>query len=148
MSNTRTLTAANCQIALSVDTIFPVPILMSGFATDNIFRFSDVTQVQTLMGVDGRLSAGWSAVSVPWLISFMGDSLSVDVFEAVIARQKAQQTAYAFTGLIDAPSLNKSASMRRGFLGPVSTFNSADKMMSGRTFSLVWESVDVLPLSS
>lgn len=148
MSNTRTLTAANCTIALAVDTIFPVPVLMEGFATDNIFRFSDVTPIQTAMGVDGRLSAGWSAVAVPWAISFMGDSLSVDFFEAVQAQQKANRQPYAFIGTIDAPSLGKSALMRRGFLTSGSVFNNAERMMSGRTFSLLFENVDIIPLST
>lgn len=147
MSNTRTLTAANSRIAMTVDTIFPAPVVLQGFQADNVFDMGDISPIMTTMGVDRRLSAGLVAVSQAVSLYFQGDSLSVDVFEQINQQQQANLTPYAIQLLIDCPSIQKSAICTRGFLTNLKAFNSAQRMMGGRTFTMTFERITVVPLA-
>ena len=69
MANNRTITAANSVLLLSVASLFDVPQRIQGFSADNITNTDNLNNAETLMGVDGRLSAGWVAVAIPQTIT-------------------------------------------------------------------------------
>jgi hypothetical protein len=59
MANNRTLTAADAILMMTVDTIYPAPFRIKGFAADDVTNMDAVDNAETSMGVDGRLSAGF-----------------------------------------------------------------------------------------
>jgi hypothetical protein len=76
-----TLTSANYTLVLVVPDVFPVPQAIQGYSTDDMFGMEAVTGVETLLGVDGRLSAGWIPVEKRMTITLQADSPSVVMFE-------------------------------------------------------------------
>ena len=55
-----TLTSANSAFSLQIANLYPVPQSIQGYAADDAFAVDDVEPVETVMGVDGKLSGGYT----------------------------------------------------------------------------------------
>ncbi len=69
--------------------IFAAPVRIQGYSADNVTTAADVTNSETPMGVDGRLSAGWVPAIIVQNITLQGDSESNDLFENWAAAERA-----------------------------------------------------------
>jgi hypothetical protein len=145
VANSRTLTTANSVLLLSVDTIFPVAVQITGFSADDITNSDAVTSKEMSMGIDGRLSAGFVPVAIPQNIVLQSDSLSVDFFEQWISYEASTAETYFATGTLLIPSLEKSYTMNRGVLMSHAAMPSLRKTAQPRTFMINWESVIPAP---
>ena len=72
-----TITAANSKFALSITNLYMSPQLLQGYATDDAFTTDTPDLAETVMGVDGHLSAGYVFNAVNMTISIMPDSPSI-----------------------------------------------------------------------
>ena len=54
------ITDANSVVILSVDDLYPAGVQIQGFSTDTAWTAGDSQIAETRMGVDGRLSAGYT----------------------------------------------------------------------------------------
>jgi hypothetical protein len=145
-TNTRTITAANTKLLISVDTIFPVPQLIQGYSADNVVGTDSISPKETQMGVDGRLSAGWTAVQVPMTVNLMADSLSRDFFEQWADYEQQQRESLVASGTLIFPSLGTKYSLVRGFLVSFPRFPNATKVMQPTAYGLQWEQVTPAPV--
>lgn len=141
-----TLTAANSVIMIGFIDLFPAPQQIQGFEVDDIFSTESVTSVETKMGVDGFLSAGWVPTEKKMSFIIQADSASADMFDAVQQAQEAVREAYEAFGVIELPSLGKSYAMVRGFLTGYVPIPSAKKLMQARTFVMTWGSIFPAPI--
>lgn len=141
MANTRTITAANSVLLLSVQGLFDVPQRIQGFSADNITSTDSLASKETLMGVDGRLSAGWVAVPVPQTITLQADSPSADFFDAWLQAEETAREAYIATGALVLPATGKKYAMTRGFLTGIVKFPSIGRTLAPRAFTIMWERV-------
>lgn len=141
MANTRTITAANSVLLLSVEGLFPVPQRIQGFSADNVTSTDSLASKETLMGVDGRLSAGWVAVAVPQTITLQADSPSNDFFDALLQAEETAREAYVLTGSLVLPAIGKKYAMSRGFLTGITKFPAVGKTLAPRAFNILWERV-------
>lgn len=141
MANTRTITAANSVLLLSVAGLFDVPQRIQGFSADALTGTETLATKELIMGIDGRLSAGWIAVSVPQTITLQADSSSIDFFDQVNAAEDQAREAFAFTGSLVIPSVGKKFAMVRGFMNGYQKFPTLGKTLAPRPFSITWESV-------
>ena len=89
-----TITSANAVYMLAVTGMFPVPQRLEGFAADDVFDTEALTVAEVVMGVDGRLSAGYTPVPVKQNISLQADSPSIQLFETWYLAQKAAKEVY------------------------------------------------------
>jgi len=135
-----TLTAANSVILLGVVGLFPVPQQLQGFATDDVFATDAVETVETMMGVDGGLSAGW----VP--TALQADSGSNGVFDAWYAAQEVARETFAAFGEITLPAIGKKYEMVRGFLTSYSPIPETKKVLQPRKYTLTWQRIVGTPL--
>lgn len=142
MANTRTITAANSVLLLQVAGLFDTPQQIQGFSADNITSTDSLATKEMLMGVDGRLSAGWVAVAVPQTITLQADSPSNDFFDAVLQAEQTAREAYIFTGSLVLPAIGKKYAMSRGFLTGITKFPSVGRTLAPRAFTLTWERVE------
>lgn len=145
MANSRTLTTANSVLMLAVDTIFPVPMQITGFSADDITSSDAVTPKETSMGIDGRLSAGFVPVPIPQNIVLQADSLSIDFFEQWVTFEQSAQETYFATGTLLIPGLEKSYTMMRGVLMNHAAMPTLRKTTQPRTFMIQWEKVIPAP---
>lgn len=145
MANTRTLTSANAILLISVAGLYDVAQRIQGFSADDITDTDAVEPKETMMGVDGRLSAGWVPVIIKQNITLQADSLSNDLFENWAASERTSRETYVASGGLIIPSTGRKYAMRRGFLKGFVTFPSLKRTAQPRRYSIDWESVTAAP---
>lgn len=145
MANDRTLTAANAIIMLGVEGLYSTPRRLQGFAADNVANIDPVTNAEVVMGIDGRLSAGFVHTQVQQSITLQADSESVDMFEFWHASQKQRREIYWAFGSILLKATGKRYVMNRGVLMAASLMPAINRTLQPRQFTLVWENVTVGP---
>lgn len=136
-----TLTTANAVITLTVPFIFPTPIQLQGFSTDNIYETDAVDQVETAMGVDGILSGGFVNNPIPQTFVLQADSPSILFFETWAQTQKQAQDVYIANGSTTLPSVGRTYISTKGFLVNMQTMPGAAKTLQPRRFAIRWERV-------
>jgi hypothetical protein len=143
MANNRTITSANSILLLQVAGLFATPVRIQGFAADDLSDTDAIEPAETMMGIDGRLSAGFVPVPVNQNVTLMADSQSNDFFDEVIAAQEQARELYVFTGSLVLPATGKKYAMTRGFLVNVVKFPAVKRSLQARRFALRWERVTV-----
>lgn len=141
-----TLTSANSVLTLGVQNLFNVPVQIQGFATDDAFTAADVDTAETMMGVDGKLSAGFTPYPTTIEVTLQADSPSAIFFDALINAEKIAKEKYKLNGAIRIPSLGMLFSLTNGYLGKATVMSPAKKVMQPRKFELVFESVVGVPV--
>jgi hypothetical protein len=140
------ITSANAIFMLSVVGLYDTPQQLQGFAAEDIFDTPAIAPAETMMGVDGALSAGFVYVPIQQSIALMADSASNDLFEQWYAAQVAVSELFRCTGVIRIPSLGKSYQMANGVLTSYPTIADAKKVMQPRKYGITWESVTGVPI--
>ena len=139
-----TSTAANWDLTLAILNLFPVPQTLQGYAGGSAFTADQFAPLETVMGVDDYLSAGWVPVEKKMTISIQADSPSAAMFDAWPAaaggranlhRQRRPDPAVAQPGIHPG----------RGFLSTYTPFPEARKILQPRTFGITWAN-DLLPV--
>lgn len=133
------ITGANSTFTLSISGLFPTPVQLQGYATDDAFATESLTPSETLMGVDGILSGGFVFVEVKQTISIQADSPSADIFDQWYSAQQQIQDVFTATGLIMLPSLRKKYSMVKGFLTTYPPLPDVKKLLQPRKFGITWQ---------
>lgn len=135
------ITSANSIIMLSIASVYTTPQQLQGFAADDIFSFDTMEIAETMMGVDGKLSAGYVFVPVKWSISLQADSPSNAIFDNWRAAQVAAGDVYFASATVNLPSLRKTFDLVNGVLVSYPPVPDAGKTLKPRKFGLTWESV-------
>lgn len=141
-----TLTSANSTLMLGVANLFNAPIQIQGFATDDAFAATDVDTAETMMGVDGKLSAGFTPYPTVIEISLQADSASNSFFDAIISAESIAREKYQLNGSIEIPSLGLIFALTTGYLGKVSKMSAAKKVMQPRKFEITFEKCQPAPI--
>lgn len=137
----RTITSANSVFMLSVTGLFAVPQALHGYSADTAFAASGVEVAETMMGVDGRMSAGWIPAPTKISMHLMADSLSIDLFEAWYSAQQARRELYWANGIIRLVGLDRSYECLNGVLSSYVPISEAAKTLRPRAFDITFESV-------
>ena len=135
----KTLTAANSVIMLTVAGLFDVPQRLSGFAADDVVDTDQVDSAETMMGVDGRLSAGWIPAPIKQTFSLQADSDSLTFFEGWYVAQQGIRELYIASGTIYLPATQRKYTLRRGFLTNHGIMPTIKKVLQPRKFGITWE---------
>lgn len=139
------ITSANAVFLLGVTGLFSVPQQLQRFAADDVFSTESIKRIETIMGVDGYLSAGFVNVEVKMNVMLQADSPSGFLFDQWDAAQQAAGEAYEANGTIILPSIGKKWTMTRGFLTGYKPIPDAKKVMQPRTFELTWNLLSSSP---
>lgn len=141
-----TLTSANSVLMLGVANLFNIPQKIEGYAADDAFTVTDVESGETQMGVDGRLSAGFTPYIVPLEINLMADSASNLFFDVLMQSEKIAKEKYEINGSIEIPSIGYIYTFTRGFLKKASVVPAAKKILQARKFEIEFESMTWAPV--
>ena len=141
----KTLTAANSVILLSVQGLFNTPVQLQGYAADDVFDIEDLTTAETMMGVDGKLSAGWVPQPIVQSFSLQADSDSVAFFEQWYQAQQRVREVYAASGSTSLPAVGRKYSMRKGILTKYNAAPAGKKVLQPRRFTVTWEAISAAP---
>lgn len=136
-----TITAANAVLMLSVTGLFPVPQQIQGFAADDVYDTEDLETAEILMGVDGKMSAGFVYNPVRQGFTLQADSSSNDFFEAIYSAEQAAREKYFLNGSVLLSSIGKLYTMTAGVVSGYKPLPDAKKVLQPRKFMITWERV-------
>jgi hypothetical protein len=141
-----TITAANAVFMISVQSLFPAPLQLQGFAADDVFSHALVAPVEVLMGVDGYLSGGWTPQPKVQTIALQADSPSNVIFDTWYGAQEQAREVYIASAHITLASINRSFNCIKGFLTNYPPMTDARKILQPRRFTITWEAINAAPL--
>ena len=141
-----TITAANAVFTITVASLFPTPQQLQGFAADDVFSHALVAPVETLMGVDGFLSGGWTPQPKVQTIALQADSPSNYIFDTWYSAQETAREVYIADAHITLASIQRSFYCVKGFLTNYPPMADARKILQPRRFSITWEAINTAPL--
>lgn len=136
-----TITAANSVYLLSVGGIFPVSQQLQGFAADAAFMFDSVDPSETVMGVDGRMSAGYVPYITTQTISIQPDSPSLYIFETWLAASNTAREVFFANATIILPAIGRKYALTRGVLSSAKAGPDVKKVLGPIEYKIQWESV-------
>ena len=84
MNDNFDLTSANAVVILSVDELYPNGVQIQGFSTDSSFAVDDATIAEARMGVDGKLSAGYTPAPRTVTITLEANSPSLPILSNIV----------------------------------------------------------------
>lgn len=138
----KTLTSANAIFLLGITGLFDVPVQLQGFAAEDIFDAEGVDTAETVMGVDGKLSAGWVPSIKKIGVTIQADSDSIDFFERWYAAQRAVRETYFGFGSIYLRSTQKKYNLVRVVLKNYKPLPDAKKILQSRKFMLDCQEIE------
>ena len=142
----RTLTAADTVIILTVPLVFPSGFQLQGFSTDDIYEAADIDIAETMMGVDGKLSAGFVPKEVAWTVTLQADSESNDNFEQWYASQQTNNAVYRASGIVSLEATTRKYNMKNGVMTRYSPMPKGGKVLQPRKYTITFESVLPAPI--
>jgi hypothetical protein len=140
-----TITAANAVFMLSIANLYPTPVKLQGFATDDAFLIDPSEMAQTEMGVDGKMSAGWVPYISKMTISLQADSIAMGVFMGWIAAMNQAKEVLPATGSIHLKAVSTQYELRNGILVLGTQMPEVKKLLGPQKFTVHWEVANAIP---
>ncbi len=134
------ITSANAVITMSISSLFSIPQQLQGFAADEIFGTDVLETAETMMGVDGLMSAGFVYVAIKQNYALQADSPSNAIFDQWYVAQQQVKDLYYASGLILLPALRVKWTMNKGVLTSYPFLPDAKKVLQPRKFGITWQS--------
>ena len=141
MSDT-TITSANSVFTIVVPGLFPAPVQLRGYASDKAFTTEAIDLAEVQMGVDGRMTAGFTPNPTKQTVTLQADSPSKDIFAALIQAMKTAREVYFVSGSIALPSTGEAFTLTRGILTNAKQIPDAQKVLQPVDYVITWESVN------
>lgn len=136
-----TITSANSQFAIIVPGVYSAPQSIQGYATDDAFATEAIEKVETKMGIDGKLSAGYIFNPYKMTITLQANSGSFDIFTNWQLAQDAVREVIAASATIIIPSIGYKFAMTNGYLSRFQSMPDAKKTLDALKFEITWEKV-------
>ena len=136
-----TITSANSVFTIVIPGLFPAPVQLQGYASDKAFTTEAIDLAEVQMGVDGRMTAGFTPMPTKQTITLQADSPSKDIFTALIQAMKTAREVFYISGSIALPSTGESFTLTRGILTNTKQIPDAQKVLQPMDFVITWESV-------
>ena len=140
------ITAANASLYLTSSVSFPSPQLVEQWAVDEAFASAAVKIAETLIGVDGKKSAGYTPYLVPLKLSLMADSVSMSIFDILIGNQKALEEVEDVDVTLSVPAIGMQFIFTTGNMETVNLIPDAGKVLKKRDFELKFQDFAAQPL--
>lgn len=145
------ITSANAVLTISPRVAGLIGIdafTVEGFASDDAFMSETVDSAEAIMGVDGKMSVGYTPYIVKQTITLQADSPSVTLFEEILSAQNTLHQPMIVDAVLALPSVQKSYIFTKGALTRVTPFAAGKKVLQPQQFELSWEVVASVPLAA
>lgn len=146
MMDNSTITSANSIFTLVVAGLFPSPVQLHGYSSDKAFITDPLDLAEVNMGVDGRMTAGYTPNPTKQTISLQADSPSRDIFTAMIQATKTAREVFYISGNIVLPATGEAFTLTRGILTTGKQIPDAQKVLQAVDYVITWESVNAAAL--
>lgn len=142
----RSITSADSTFAISSADFALAATILEGYAADAAFAMENADTAETMLGVDGKLSAGWVPRSYNQTITLQADSKSRAVFDALVMAQDVSRQIFRLNGVITLPGNQYSYTLSRGVLKNYTAMPTAQRVLQPMTFVIEWERVLAVPI--
>lgn len=142
----RSITSADSTFVLSSSDFALAATILEGYAADAAFAMENADTAETMLGVDGKLSAGWVPRSYNQTITLQADSKSRAVFDALVMAQDVSRQIFRLNGVITLPGNQYSYTLSRGVLKNYTAMPTAQRVLQPMTFVIEWERVLAVPI--
>lgn len=140
MSDT-TITSANSVFVILVPEL-ALDFTLQGYSADRAFETDAFEISEVMMGVDGRMTAGYTPMPVKQTISLQADSPSKFNFNIITQAMKTLKTVFYMSGTIVLPATGEAFSLTRGILTQTKQIPDAQKVLQPMEYVITWESVN------
>lgn len=138
-----TITSANSEYILTIPLVFAVAQPLDRYATDDAFDTEDVTPVEAKMGVDGKMSYGFTPFMTKQILHFQADSDSIAVFDTWLQAMETVNEVFPADGSIILPAVGKIVTLTNGVLTRAKKLPDNKKLLEPQSYELTWEKVSV-----
>ena len=142
------ITAADVAATMTVTNLYTSGFTMQGFTADNIFEATNLELAETVMGVDGTLSAGAVLNSVDQTWHIMPDSPTYTKFQTWATTSRTSIAVYRCNATIIFPTHGKKYTCSNGVLVNVGAMAAAGRTVQPITALIRWETVTPSEYSS
>lgn len=145
-----TITSANAKLTFTVRGPAGVvvgPFTVQGYASDDAFVTEVADSAEAVMGVDGRMSAGFVPFITRQTITLQADSPSIALFEAWLGAQQVLKDMLFADGALSLPGLQKSYALIKGALTRITPIPQAKRVLQPVTYEIAWETVQPAPIA-
>ncbi|EIC83984.1 hypothetical protein [Serratia sp. M24T3] len=142
------ITAADVVATMTVTNLYTSGFTLQGFTADNIFDVTNLELAETVMGVDGTLSAGAILTPMDQTWHIMPDSATYTKFQTWATTSRTSIAVYRCNATIIFPTHGKKYTCTNGVLINCTTMASAAKTVQPITALIRWESVTPSEYSS
>lgn len=145
------ITSANAVLTLSPRTaglIGTGAFTVEGFASDDAFMADSVDIAEAVMGVDGKMSVGYTPYITKQTITLQADSPSITLFETIVGAQNTLRQPIFLDGVLALPAVAKSYIFTVGALTRVTPFPPGKRILQPMQYEISWELVTAVPLAN
>lgn len=139
------ITSANSAVVLTVPGVASGPNQLQGYSADDAFLTEPVETAETVMGVDGFLSAGWVPNPIRFEVQIMPDSPSNTIFDLWFTAERQQQTKLPASMTVSLPSVGKKYSLGQGYLRTMPPIPQAGKVLRARRIVIEFATISLSP---
>lgn len=136
-----TITSSNAILFLTIGNLYPAPQQIQGFAVDDVYGVEALANAETMMGVDGILSAGFVFVPVRQHIMLQADSASNLIMDQWYLAQQQTKELISATGSIALPAIQRKYTMAKGFMTSYVPVAEGRRVLQPRRYEITWESI-------
>jgi hypothetical protein len=136
-----TITSANSSFVISSADFLPAAVALEGYSADAAFAIEAADTAETIIGVDGKMSAGWLPRLYKQTINLQADSGSRAIFDALAQAQDVNKEVYFLNAVISLPSIGRSYTLSKGVLSSYKVLPDAGKTLQPTEFVITWEKV-------
>lgn len=138
-----TITAANSEFILSIPGVFSVDQPLDGYATDDAFDSEDVSPTEAKIGVDAKMSAGYTPYLFKQVIHLQADSDAIQVFDDWRQAMDTVREVFFASGTILLPAVGKIVTLTKGTLTRAKPLPDVKKLLEPQTYEITWQGVQV-----
>ena len=136
-----TITSSNAVMTLTAVGLFPAPIQIDGWSSDSSFTHDAAELAEVQMGVDGRMTAGYTPTVRTQTLKLQADSPSRALFNVLTQTMEVQREIVWLSGSISIPSVGEVYTFTKGVIQSSPAALSAQKVLQPVEYKIVWESV-------
>lgn len=134
------ITSANAKVILTVENLYPSGIELQGFSTDNSFAQDDVTLAEVHMGVDGKLTAGYTPNPTVITITLDAGSESYNQLCTIHDTCKLNMSVLKCDMQITVPALKKEFHFKNGAMTQGHPIPNGERVLGNTTWQFTFES--------
>ncbi len=134
------ITDADAIIILTVDNLYSSGVQLQGFSTDTAWTAGDATIAEARMGVDGKLSAGYTPAPRTITISLEASSPSLEVMRNIISTSQMTKGVFTCAMQVTIPAQGKEYTLSNGVLQTGHDISDGKKVLDPSSFTFIFES--------